>query len=147
MKKKDGGYYKIFGLEWWEFCLLWFLVAAGIGLMFLALPDEPARVVNCINMTKEPFLFRIDYDSDMNLDFSDIRFTYPNGQTLDYVVLERVDGKYEKVLLLIDSVNSSARIDEYYGYKQITGNYPSDWKLLNIFRRQITVDCRGENRG
>ncbi|MFZ5366521.1 MAG: DUF2341 domain-containing protein [Patescibacteria group bacterium] len=104
---------------------------------------------NSNTLTNYQVKVNVDYDSNMQTDFDDLRFTNSSGTSLDYWIEDKADGAWAKVWVEVDSITASSftTIFMWYGNSGAsTGSngsatFPfwdnfedgdvSDWTVLN----------------
>ncbi len=76
------------------------------------------------DLTSYPVEMSISYDTDMNTDFSDLRFIDPQGNELDYWIEEKIDGDSTTVWVetLEIPADSTATVYMYYGNTGASSN-------------------------
>jgi len=82
---------------------------------------KPIEVNTTTNLTDYQIALNITYDSDMNTDFSDIRFTDTNDNLLPYWIEDKVDSSWAYVWVKGNwTTNNGTQLYLYYGNSEAT---------------------------
>ncbi len=95
--------------------------------------------------------FVIPYDSDMQSDYDDLRFTNTEGVLYQYWILERTVGVQARVLVLIPWIGPLQTITLYmfYGNPAASdqGNFQSVFSWVDLSQPDIMISYKNENEG
>ncbi|MEM4257536.1 MAG: DUF2341 domain-containing protein [Candidatus Thermoplasmatota archaeon] len=93
----------------------------------------------------------IPYDSDMQTDYDDLRFTNAQGISYEYWILERTMGVSARVLVLIPYIAPQQTITMYLFYGNPTavdqGNFNSVFTWQDLTQPDVMISYKNENEG
>jgi len=115
-------------------------------------PSSTWKVIVPINITErsgwdlydyQVYLGKIDYDSEMNPDFSDLRFIDENGNELPYWIEYKVDGQFAVVWVKVPFIPANGNTTIYMLYGNPTAESKSNPRETMLIYEDMSVQPSG----